>query len=130
MQGSTIALNLRFDDTIRTVESRGNDREAKEVMLRLVKELRTLNDGLVSRYSRLSAVNRTVVEILAKSQDGKAALMMRKAAELLVKVRDGQSLHPLMMVSSYDSMVLRVCTRCLRGAYSYMRSLGTSMKSL
>ena len=31
-------------------------------------------------------INRTVLELLQKSQDGKAALMMRKAAELLVKV--------------------------------------------
>lgn len=87
MQGATIALNLRFDDTVRTLESRGNDREAKEVMLRLAKEYKTLNDGLVSRLARLSVINRTMVEILHKSQDGKAALMMRKAAELLVKVR-------------------------------------------
>lgn len=87
MQAATIALNLRFDDTVRTLKSRGNDREAKEVLLRLAKELKTLNDGVVSRFTRLSAVNRTIVEILQKSKDGKAALMMRKAAELLVKVR-------------------------------------------
>ena len=32
-------------------------------------------------------INRTMLELLQKSRDGKAALMMRKAAELLVKVR-------------------------------------------
>lgn len=41
---------------------------------------------LAARLARMSMVNRTVVEILEKSEDGKAALMMRKAAELLVKV--------------------------------------------
>lgn len=41
---------------------------------------------LAERLARISMVNRTVLEILQKSEDGKAALMMRKAAELLVKV--------------------------------------------
>lgn len=41
---------------------------------------------LAARLARMSMINRTVLELLQKSQDGKAALMMRKAAELLVKV--------------------------------------------
>lgn len=48
--------------------------------------MKQLNGVLAARHARLSMVNRTVVEILQKSEDGKAALMMRKAAELLVKV--------------------------------------------
>lgn len=87
MQGNTIELNLRFDDTVRTLKSRGNDREAREVLLQLAKDFKTLNDELMSQFTRLSAINRTIVEMLQKSKDGKAALMMRKAAELLVKVR-------------------------------------------
>lgn len=85
-QGANIALGLRFDDTVRTLERRSDDRQAREVLLRLGKELRQFNDALAGRLLRMSAVNRTVVEVLQKSEDGKAALMMRKAAELLVKV--------------------------------------------
>lgn len=88
MQGANIELNLRFDDTVRTLRGRG-DREAREVMLRLAKEYRHLNDGLVAKLARISMINRTVVEILQKSEDGRAALMVRKAAEVLVKVRRG-----------------------------------------
>lgn len=86
-QGANIALGLRYDDTVRALERRSDDREAKEVLLRLAKELKQLNDAMAGRLLRMSAVNRTVVEVLQKSEDGKAALMMRKAAELLVKVR-------------------------------------------
>jgi len=86
MQGAHIELNLRFEDTVRKLRGRG-DREARDVTLRLARELKRLNDGLVAKLARISTVNRTVVEILQKSQDGKAALMVRKAAEVLVKVR-------------------------------------------
>ncbi|CAN0042662.1 unnamed protein product, partial [Scytosiphon promiscuus] len=84
-QGVNIALGLRFDDTVRTLERRGDDRQSKEVLLQLATELRQFNDALAARLLRMSAVNRTLVEVLQKSEDGKAALMMRKAAELLVK---------------------------------------------
>lgn len=86
LQGAQIELSLRFDDTTRTLESRG-DREARAVMLRMAKEFKQLNDSLAAKLARISIINRTLVEILRKSQDGQAALMMRKAAELLVKVR-------------------------------------------
>ncbi|CAN0179104.1 unnamed protein product, partial [Ectocarpus fasciculatus] len=84
LQGAHIELSLRFDDTTRTLERRG-DREARAVMLRLAKEFKQLNDGMAAKLARISMINRTLVEILRKSQDGQAALMMRKAAELLVK---------------------------------------------
>ncbi|CAM9616443.1 unnamed protein product, partial [Ectocarpus sp. 13 AM-2016] len=54
-------------------------------MLWLAKEFKQLNDGLAAKLARISMINRTLVEILRKSEDGQAALMMRKAAELLVK---------------------------------------------
>lgn len=38
MQGATIALGMRFDDTVKKLESRG-DREARIVLLGLAKEV-------------------------------------------------------------------------------------------
>ncbi|CAN0443686.1 unnamed protein product, partial [Ectocarpus sp. 12 AP-2014] len=84
LQGAHIELSLRFKDTTRTLESKG-DREARAAMLRLAKEFKQLNDGLAAKLARISMINRTLVEVLRKSEDGQAALMMRKAAELLVK---------------------------------------------
>ncbi|CAN0542406.1 unnamed protein product, partial [Ectocarpus sp. 8 AP-2014] len=84
LQGAHIELSLRFEDTTRMLESKGG-REARAAMLRLAKEFKQLNDGLAAKLARISMINRTLVEILGKSEDGQAALMMRKAAELLVK---------------------------------------------
>lgn len=76
----------RHENAMGDLEGR-SDGEARAVLLRLAKESRTMNGELAAHLSRTSMLNLGVVEMLRKNRDGRAALMMRSAAEILVKVR-------------------------------------------
>lgn len=90
LHGANIGLRQRLDATMDTLESR-SDVEARAVMLRLAREFREMNGELTAHLSRMSMLNLGVVKMLRKSRDGRAALMMRSAAEILVKVRSDLS---------------------------------------
>lgn len=74
------------DDAIVKLESR-SDSEAREVLLGLTKELQGMNGNLAAHLAQMSNSNLGFVAMLRFSEDGRAALMMRRAADLLVKVR-------------------------------------------
>lgn len=86
LQGHSIAITQRYNDTMNKIETR-SDSEARKVMQGLATELNGLNGTLAEYLARMSNANHGLVEMLQKSEDGRAVLMMRRAAEMLVKVR-------------------------------------------
>lgn len=85
-QAQNICLNNRHEDTIARLQGRG-DRETRHALLSLLKESKAMNGALAGHLALMSNANQGLVDILQKSKDGGAALTMRRAAELLVKVR-------------------------------------------
>lgn len=86
LQELNIAQSGRCDDIMGKLQSSG-DREARNAMLGLILDLKGLNGKLAKHLARMSNANLGLVEMLEKSEDGRAALMMRKAADVLVKAR-------------------------------------------
>lgn len=85
LQGLTDFLNARYEDTLSKLE-KSSDRDARKITLELSREFKKLNDALAAHCMRLSNSNRGAMGLLKKTEDGRAAVTMRKAAELLVKV--------------------------------------------
>ena len=113
LHGASIGLRQRHDATMGTLEGR-SDGEARAVMLRLVRDFREMNGELAAHLSRTSMLNLGVVEMLRKSRDGRAALMMRSAAEILVKVRlDVSDCNP--MYIPFPNHVDRLLFLCIYG---------------
>lgn len=86
LQGLNVCLNARYEDTIAKLEGR-SDLEARKIVLELMQEFHKHNNELAAHCMRLSNSNHGAMGLLKKSKDGRAAVTMRRAAELLVKVR-------------------------------------------
>lgn len=108
LHGANIGLRQRHENAMGNLEGR-SDGEAKAVLLRLAKESREMNGELAAHLLRMSMLNLGVVEMLKKSRDGRAALMMRSAAEILVKVRSGP---PCLTVTLSPTLVSWLCVSC------------------
>lgn len=86
LQGLNVCLNARYEDTIAKLKGRC-DLEARKIVLELLQEFQKHNNELAALCMRLSNSHHGAMDLLKKSEDGRAAVTMRRAAELLVKVR-------------------------------------------
>ena len=86
LHAHTLVLAQQCNDSMERLEGM-DDREAREVLKSLVQEYRAVNDSLAAFLARMSNANQGLVEMLQKSEEGRSSLMMRRAAEMLVKVR-------------------------------------------
>lgn len=88
LQALNLTITQRNADAMSRLSSR-SDREAREVMTSLNEDLQKQNSALAAYVSQLTSQNLNLREILKKSEDGRAAIDMQKAAELLVKASNG-----------------------------------------
>lgn len=86
LKALNVALTRRHDYVMARLSSR-SDGEARRVLMSLNEDLAKQNGALTAFTAQLASQNRSLREMLKESEDGQAAISMRDAAELLVKVR-------------------------------------------
>lgn len=91
LQMLNTSLTDRNNDIVNKLSSM-DDREARQVLAVLNVDFKQQNSALSTYLSRLLSQNHSLREMLKKSEDGRAAINMQKAAELLVKVRKTRGL--------------------------------------